>query len=149
MLFCKGQQHSHLRRNASIAKRIRSHFFYFFSSFSFLPFLSHVSGISLLSSIEIAVRDISFCWVHTEANGDQAIWGRLRLTENLDEFRHESYFFYYRDSFISNSLDNFLCSHGLQRNTLEVMGGKLPRWFFSAVELKYLSGKLSAHLQPT
>lgn len=40
--------------------------------------------------------------------------------------------------------------HMVFRGTLlEVMGGKLPCRFFSAVELKYLSGKLSAHLQPT
>lgn len=134
-----------LKKSQNCKGFIHGSFFplYLFSLMSLVPFL--------LSSIEVAVRNINFGWVYTKPSRHQAILWRLRLTENLDDARYESSLFTIGFFFflISNSLDNCYVPMVFRGTLLEVMEVKLPYWFFSVVELKYLSGKLSAHLQPT
>lgn len=107
------------------------------SSFFPLYLFSPMSpGTILLSSMEIAVRHISFGQVHTKASRDQAIFWRLRITENLDDSGHEMSLFT-----ISNSLDNCLSKHkcyvyGLNKNTFRCYRSQIILLTFTVMELK-------------
>lgn len=76
-----------LKKSQNCKAFIHGSFFplYLFSLMSLVPFL--------LSSIEVAVRNINFGWVYTKPSRHQAILWRLRLTENLDDSRYESSLF--------------------------------------------------------
>lgn len=117
------------------------------SFFSSIPFLSCVSGTILLSSMEIAVRHISFGQVRTKPNRDQAIFWSLRVTKKSGWFG-TLYVFIYLRILSSQILWITAYIHMVFIGTLlEVIGVKLSCWLFSVMELKYLSEKPSAHLQ--
>lgn len=91
------------------------------SFFPSLPFPFHISGTILLSSTEIAVRHNSFGQVHTKPSRDQAIFWRLRITENLEDSGHGMSLFTI-NILSSHSLGNCLYSHGLYRNIFRSYG---------------------------